>query len=126
MGDKKDFQVLVVDDEKIIRDLIVNLLKLKQIGADAVGDGEQALERVKEKHYDLFLLDARMPVMDGLTLFGELKVRFPASKYVLITGYDTEEVLTRFKAEKVDFILSKPFNADKFFAVIKGLGFAID
>lgn len=64
-----DAKVLVVDDTKTNLTVIVGLLKLTQIEVDTVTSGMDAIEKVREKKYDLIFLDHRMPEMDGIQTF---------------------------------------------------------
>ncbi len=110
MEEKKNIKVLVADDEKIVRDFLMRILSLQSIPAKAVEDGLQAVEAVKQEKFDLAFLDIRMPNMDGLTAYGELKRIDPELKCVFMTGYALEESLLD-KAKQPDTIcLKKPFH----------------
>lgn len=58
--------ILVVDDDKDIRELIAVYLKAEDFYVDKACNGEEALKMMEENHYDLVLLDIMMPKMDGL------------------------------------------------------------
>ncbi len=64
-----DAKILVVDDTRTNLTVIVGLLKLTQMEVDTVTSGMDALEKVKEKKYDIIFLDHRMPEMDGIQTF---------------------------------------------------------
>lgn len=66
-------EILVVDDVLINLEVIKGLLKQTQVCLDCVTSGEQALERIETKHYDLILLDHMMPGMDGIETFEEIR-----------------------------------------------------
>ena len=63
----EDIDVLVAEDNDIIRTLISKLLARRGYRADLVCDGREAVEAVQKKHYDLVLMDMQMPQMDGVT-----------------------------------------------------------
>jgi len=59
--------VLLVDDNEINREVGVGLLEIGQLAVDVAGNGEEAVRMVKEKEYDIVLMDMQMPVMDGIS-----------------------------------------------------------
>ena len=72
--------VLVVDDEEDIRFVVEMLLKRHGYDVETAEDGLQALEKVKQKHYDLIILDILMPKMDGYEVaknLGEMGITTP-------------------------------------------------
>lgn len=86
--------VLIVDDEKLIRDGMKKLLKWEENGFFLCGEaanGREALEIAVEQMPDIVITDLRMPAMDGLSLTAELTKRVPSVEVVIITGYDEFE-----------------------------------
>ncbi|MBX3622487.1 MAG: PAS domain S-box protein [Rhizobacter sp.] len=59
-------RVLLVDDEPVNQEVTLALLRRVKLAVDVVGDGAEAVERVRREHYALVLMDVQMPVMDGL------------------------------------------------------------
>ena len=66
-------RVLVVDDEKLIRDVIKEYLLLENIKVDEAENGLQAVDKVKHNDYDIIIMDIMMPKMDGYTACREIK-----------------------------------------------------
>ena len=66
-------RVLVVDDEKLIRDVIKEYLLLENIKVDEAENGLQAVDEVKHNDYDIIIMDIMMPKMDGYTACREIK-----------------------------------------------------
>lgn len=64
--------ILVVEDDKFLQELYVELLTAEDYEVEAVGDGEAALEVLNRKDFDLVLLDIMLPKKDGLTVLKEL------------------------------------------------------
>jgi DNA-binding NarL/FixJ family response regulator len=90
-------RVLVVDDERLIRDGIASLLGL-QPGVTVIGtvaDGRQAIEMALEARPDVVLLDIRMPVMDGLEAVAELARRAPEIRVIMLTTFDDDEYVAQ-------------------------------
>ncbi len=84
-------KVLLVDDE---RELVVTLaerLTFRDIEADWATSGRDALKLAEENHYDLAVLDVKMPKMGGITLMKRLRETHPAMKFIFMTGHGSEE-----------------------------------
>ncbi len=109
MDDKKRIKVLIVDDEKVVRDFLVRVLNLQGVESKAVEDGFKAIEAVKEEKFNLVFLDIRMPMMDGLVVYMELKKIDPELESVFMTGYALEESLLDKTKESGRICLKKPF-----------------
>ena len=105
--------ILVVDDEPGMRALFTFMLGAKGYAVDTVADGEEAIESVKARSYDLVFLDIRMPYMDGVQVFRELcKVR-PEIAVIMMTGYAVEEQLAEALREGAKGYIRKPFTVDE-------------
>ena len=86
-------RVLVVDDQRLIRDGIASLLTL-QDGLEVVGtaaDGHEAIERALALRPDVVLMDVRMTVMDGVSATAEIRRRLPSCRVLMLTTFDDEE-----------------------------------
>jgi len=109
MDNRIKAKVLVVDDEKTVRDFLIRLLKFEAIEAKAVENGFQAIEAVKSEKFDLVFLDIRMPDIDGIQTYAELKRIYPAIACIFMTGYALEEgFLDKINQQGV-VCLKKPF-----------------
>lgn len=65
-------KILVVDDEKLIQDVISEYLKANQYDVFLASNGEDALSMILKQDFDLLILDIMMPQMDGFTLLKEI------------------------------------------------------
>lgn len=110
MNNNRKIKVLVVDDEKIVRDFLARILSLQAIEVKTVEDGLKAVEAVKLEKFDLAFLDIRMPGINGLETFRELKKIDANLKYVMMTGYSVDELLENARAEGVVNFFKKPFD----------------
>lgn len=87
-----EIKILVVDDEIDFLETTVKRLKKKQLDAVGVSSGEDALVKIKEKYFDVVLLDVKMPGgMDGIETLKEIKKERPLSEIILLTGHGTVE-----------------------------------
>ena len=112
--------VLVVDDEEFVREPIVAMLERLDFNADARGTGQEALEKLAEKHYTFLLTDIRMPgSIDGLELIRQTKEKYPDVCVIAMTGHSKEfNYVEVVNAGATDFV-NKPFGIEELEAKIK-------
>jgi DNA-binding NtrC family response regulator len=107
---KPQARILVVDDERNIRKNLGMVLEAAGYEVDTAGDGEEALTKSKEQHYDIAFVDLQMPKMGGLELTHFLRGLSSPTAVVILTAHGS--VASAVKAMKlgaVDF-LEKPFD----------------
>jgi len=83
--------MVIVDDERIIRDTLKNTFKWDEFGITEVyeaPDGEDALKIIKNKKPDIILTDIKMPVIDGLKLSSTVKEQFKNAVIIVLSGFD--------------------------------------
>ncbi|MBW1930136.1 MAG: response regulator [Deltaproteobacteria bacterium] len=107
------FRVLVVDDEKDFVEATVKRLGKRGIDTEGVLSGEQALELMKEKRFDVVLLDIKMPGgMDGIETLREMKKIAPLTEVILLTGHaSVESSIEGLKLGAFDYLL-KPMKLE--------------
>jgi len=107
-------RILVVDDEKAIRDFLYQALtRLGGFVVELAENGEEALKKIEKEDFDLVLTDMKMPRMDGLQLISEIAKFKPETLMVLLTGHGTiESALEAMKRGASDY-LPKPINLDE-------------
>lgn len=104
------YNILVIDDEKRIRDVTSRMLTEEGFEVALAETGEIGMKMVDEKHYDIVLLDLMMPGISGLDVLSHLKSHHPYSIVIVITGYATlEHSIEAMKKGAFDFI-PKPFS----------------
>ena len=107
------YRILVVDDEEIIRQLLVRAFGEVQYHVEAVEDAEAALNRIKEDSFNLLITDLKMPRISGMDVLREIKNVNPYMEVIIITGYPTiESAVEAVKKGAFDFIC-KPFNLEQ-------------
>ena len=103
-------EILIVDDEEVIRELLSDALSDSGNGINLADSGRNALDSMREKHIDLLLTDIMMPEMDGLELIRCVRQEFPEVIPMVMTGYATlDTARAAFKEGAYDYVL-KPFN----------------
>ncbi|MEZ4558412.1 MAG: response regulator transcription factor [Caldilineaceae bacterium] len=100
--------VLLVDDQRLMRDGLRTLLELEpdMTVAGEAADGEEALARFRETRPDVVLMDVRMPGMDGVEATRRLRAMDPAAKVIILTTFDDDEyVFEGLRAGAVGYLL---------------------
>ena len=105
----QDLKILVVDDERDIRDGLKDLLERDEYKVDTAIDGNDALEKVKGLKYQLVISDIIMPRMSGIDLLEQIKSLSPFIEIIMITGHSTfERTLECIEKGAIGYI-EKPF-----------------
>lgn len=111
-------RVLVVDDEKLIRDVIKEYLLLENIKVDEAENGLQAVDKVKHNDYDIIIMDIMMPKMDGYTACREIK-NIKDIPFIMLSARGEEyDKLIGFDLGIDDYV-TKPFSPKELVARIK-------
>jgi len=107
------FRVLVVDDEEDFLETLVKRLNKRNIDTTGVRSGEEALDVMSKKLFDVVLLDVKMPGgMDGIEALREMKKIQPLSEVILLTGHASVETsIEGMKLGAFDYLL-KPIKLE--------------
>ncbi len=115
--------ILVVDDDSDFVDSIVDVLAERGNHVLVARNGEDALEKVEAEEVGLLILDLRLPVLNGLEVYLELKRRGRVVPTLIVTAYAKEEAdaVQQLHSLKVDGFLSKPFAPENLLDVIDSI-----
>lgn len=117
------YNVVIVDDEPVIRVGLKASVNWEQEGLRLLGDfpnGEKALEAMKNSHVDILITDIKMPLMDGITLMKKTLKIFPKVKVVLVSSFnDFEYVREGLMHGAIDYILKPTLEPEDFLLLIK-------
>ncbi len=105
--------VLVVDDEPGIALLCKRILSRAEYDVTSETDPRVAIERLQQKHFDLLLVDIRMPEVDGFDVISRAQMVQPDIAVLVMTGFGTVETAIRALRQGVDGLLLKPFNTSE-------------
>ena len=111
--------VLLIDDDETIRKTLSHMLTKEGFSVDTAPDGKRALEKSQLRHYDLALVDIRLPDMDGTRLLRMLREKSPEIKEIIITGYPSIENAVKAIDEDADAYSIKPLNPPDLIAKIR-------
>lgn len=117
-------RILVIDDEKAIRMILLKAPVSWGHSVSLAYDGFDGIEKVKAAKFDLIITDYAMPEMDGLTAFKKIRTIDPTLKAVFISGeYNLaiDEELINLRAKGVADFLCKPFDFKTLNALVEGM-----
>lgn len=118
---RRQFHVLVVDDELVVRDSLKEWLADEGFSAAMAASGEEALAQLGRQRFDAMLLDIKMPGMDGVEVLKKAKDLFPDLTVVMMTAYATvETAVEAMKVGALDYLM-KPFDPEVLVAKIVDL-----
>ncbi len=117
-------QILLIDDDQLIRNSLSKVLKQANYGVTTAENGESAIEKIKETFFDLIISDIRMPKMNGLDTIRAIRkaqksLGRPRAGEMLITGFHEGDPQTQAIELGVDDCLFKPFSVDDFLRVVR-------
>ena len=114
-------RILVVDDEKIIRESISFVLKKEGFAVSEAANGKEAYEKLRADSFDLLITDLEMPQMKGIELLGHAMQLNPEALVIIITAYGSlETAIAALRKGASDYIL-KPIEFDELLVKIKRL-----
>ena len=101
--------ILVVDDDRLILELVKRILEREGIVAHCVESGEEALEKMKERTFSLMITDLNMPGLDGLELSRIGLGIAPQMPIIMDTGSNSPKITRLAKEIGISKVLTKPF-----------------
>ena len=112
-------KILVVDDTPVNLVVAKGMLKNSEAEIDTAESGEDAIDLIKSKHYDLVFLDHKMPGMDGVETLTHAKKYSPDTKYIALTANSGGNARNEYIALGFDDYLPNPFKGDDMTAILK-------
>ncbi len=104
--------VLVVDDDKLIRWSLNEIFSQEGCQVDAVATVSQALEQAKDKTYHLILADVEISNEDGIGMLVRIKEFQPTSMIIIVSAFPKSKIEPLLKSLKIFCIIEKPFQAE--------------
>ncbi|NOU66461.1 response regulator [Paenibacillus sp. LMG 31461] len=108
---RSTYKILLVDDERIIREAIARTVDWEGLGLELIGtaaDGLQAWEQIEALRPDIILTDIKMPRLDGLELIRRTKEQQPEARFAVLSGYDEFDLAVGAMSMGVKHYLLKP------------------
>lgn len=113
--------ILVVDDEEMMRELLEDVLALEGYSVATAEDGKAALVRVKECQPLLVISDIKMPRMNGFEFLKAVKDRYPHVRVIIMTGYSDDFTVKDALRLNADEYIIKPFNTQDIASVVRSV-----
>jgi len=112
-------RILVIDDERSIRNTLKDILEYEKYSVDLAEDGIKALDKIKTASYDVILCDIKMPGMDGIEVLEKLQELMPDTPVVMISGHgNIDTAVESIKKGAFDYI-EKPLDLNRLLITIR-------
>ena len=117
MVDKES--ILIVDDDENVRMSLVQIFREYEYETEEAKTGQEAIEKVKERFFNVVLLDIKLPDMDGIELIAPIKGKHPDTVVIMITGYASVDTAVRSLHKEASAYIIKPMEIDKLLSTIR-------
>jgi CheY-like chemotaxis protein len=114
-------RILVVEDERAVREVLVDVLRGQGHEVVACMDGTAALPHIDGPAFDLALVDLSMPGLSGWEVAQRLRAARPEVPIALVTGWGDQIDLGDAQARGVDYLVAKPFNVDDMIRLVSSV-----
>jgi len=114
-------KILLLEDDLLFAESLVDLLEDESYQVTHVPNGQEALDIIFENKFDLYLLDINVPLINGVTLLGELRDSNDTTPTIFLTSHKDKEMLKKGFINGADDYISKPFDNDELLLRISAL-----
>lgn len=115
----KNPRIFIIDDEESIRDSCTQVLTKEGYAVDTSSDGKEALAILDKSHFDVILLDLKLPGVPGIKILNQIKKNFSEIPVIIITGFASiESAVNTIKQGAFDY-LAKPFSPEELRTMVK-------
>ena len=114
----KKLHIMIIDDEPIVGKRLKQALRKFGIDVEVFEDSEGALNRLKDKNFDIVVTDIRMDKVDGIQILEDVLEHSDHTKVIIITGYATIEVAQEALTKGAFDFIAKPFKPDDLRAAV--------
>ncbi|WP_298438568.1 sigma-54 dependent transcriptional regulator [Geobacter sp.] len=118
IGVRKEAKLLVVEDERNLRELLETELRRSGYKVEAAADGEEGLEKYRQENFNVVLLDVKMPGMDGVEALRLMRAESNVPEIIVFTGHGTIETAVECIRHGAYDYLTKPVKLDELEMVI--------
>jgi DNA-binding NtrC family response regulator len=116
---RRETEVMVLDDEPIVCERLQDFLEKKGMSVETFHESRKALERLKEKRFDVVITDMKMEGPTGMDVLLAVKKLEYNSEVIIITGYGTSETLREAEAVGAFEYIDKPFKMSDMYNLVK-------
>jgi DNA-binding NtrC family response regulator len=115
----RQIEVLVLDDELIVCERLKDYLEKKEISVEIFTESQKALERLKEKTFDVIITDVKMQPPSGIDVLTIVKKESYKTEVIVITGYSSIETLRQAEFIGAFQFIAKPFQMSDIYHLVK-------
>jgi DNA-binding NtrC family response regulator len=115
----KPARILVVDDDKNIRESLKTILSDEGYTVDVAANGNEAIRKAESTAYNVALIDIRLPDIDGIELLTRMKDPVPKTRKVIVTGYPSLQNAIEAVNKQADAYIVKPIDVEKLLCTIR-------
>lgn len=116
----RPYRALLAEDDPGIRRLVEKLLQRNGIEIDTAHDGKVAIEKIRDNHYSVIILDLMLPGANGYEIIDFIK-RSAVGTPVAVVSAVSQQALTKLDRDVVKLVISKPFDVNELTKAIVGL-----
>jgi CheY-like chemotaxis protein len=110
---------LIAEDDDALRRMMVTILRPLQIDIDEARDGLEAVQRLRDRPYDVVIVDLMMPRVDGYSVIRYLEEKCPEARAIITSAVQGEALAGVARSNVVRGVLSKPFDIDEFSSSVR-------
>lgn len=115
----RPLQIFIVDDNQDFAESLADILELDGHQVELAFDGETAVEKFREQSFDITFMDVKLPGMNGVESFFEIRKINPRARVIMMTGYSVEQLLNQAVEYGAVDILYKPLEMPKVFDLLE-------
>lgn len=112
-------KILIVDDEKSIRNTLKEILEYEKYKVEEAEDGAKGYDMIMNNHYDVVLLDIKMPKMDGIEVLEKASAENPDTPFIMISGHGTLETAVECVKKGAYDYLQKPPDLNRLLITVR-------
>ncbi len=107
------YRILIVDDDKLVRWSLIEVLNKNGYEATSTETGEEAINKIEDVKFDLVITDLRLPGIGGFEVLNRVKEINPSTKVIMITAYGSEGVANEAREKGAELFVNKPFEINR-------------
>jgi DNA-binding NtrC family response regulator len=115
-------KILIADDEEGLRLSMAGILELEGHCVTTAADGFEAIDKAKQETFDMVFLDIKMPGINGVETYKEIKKILPATVTVMMTAFAVNDLIKEALHEGAFACITKPFEMDTILSIIEDIG----
>lgn len=116
---KENVKIMVVDDEAIMRNLLLKILEQEGYRVTLVSSAKEAIEKLNSEKFEIVLSDVKMPEINGFELLKKIKNEWPQTAIIMMTGYGDAYTVKEALILGADEYITKPFKSHEVSLIIE-------